>query len=399
MNLILKIVNNPKENIISQSHEFKKEGGSIGRDPSCAWVLNDSSEELSRIHANIEYKGGEYYLIDVSSNGMLYKLSNHLVPKGELVKLKESEVLCMGVYEILVGFVKGEDKKSYISDLLNQREMDVAVEEKMLLNKEGNAALDVIMPKESKEKDILEYARGGINRATEIDFSDAFDEEIVVENLVYSSHITAPSFVEELEVELKSSNSSDTLLVTVLSSRLGINIEALSPTRQIELMNELADGLLVALEHKERLEQNAKEIASKLEKPTLKLSSTKSKTGKSLLSEMVFNEKESNLNLSQKLKDGFESIQQQHTALYEASREQSQSLEREFAPENLVKSFESQRGFFSLMGRDTENWRAYVTRYHKLNPSNSNPKEDFSFRLYVAYQKVLETLRLSRGGE
>lgn len=51
----------------------------------------------------------------------------------------------------------------------------------------------------------------------------------------------------------------------MLSARLGINIEALSPTRQIELMNELADGLLLSLEASERLEENAKEIAAKLD--------------------------------------------------------------------------------------------------------------------------------------
>lgn len=399
MNLMLKIVNNPKETLTNMSHEFKEEGGSIGRDSSCSWVLHDKKEAISRIHANIEYKGGEYYLIDVSTNGMLYKQSNHLVPKAELVKLKESEVLCIGEYEILVGFVKGKAKKDFIAELLNQREIDVAVEESLMQNKEGNSALDVILDTKAQDKDILEYAGGGIKRAESINFDDAFGEpEVVDNNSVYTTHITAPTFQEE-EEELKEPNGSDNFLLGVLSARLGINIEALSPTRQIELMNELADGLLLSLEASERLEENAKEIAAKLEKPSLKPSHQKKASGKVSLRAMVFNEQQAPIELSQKLKARFQAVQQQHTALYKASCEHNETLQHEFAPENLSKVFQRQSTPFSFISKDTENWRAYVTKYHHLNPSaiSSNTEENFSKRLYVEYQEILETLKLSQG--
>jgi len=398
MNLILKIVNNPKETLTVLSHEFKQEGGSIGRESTCSWILHDSKGVVSRVHANIEYKAGEYYLIDVSSNGMLYKQSNHLVPKGELVKLKESEVLCIGEYEIIVGFVKGKAKKDYIGELLNQREMDIAVKENLMHNKEGNAALNVILEGKAKDKDILDYAKTGINRAEEVNFADAFgEEEPQDDNSVYSTHITAPTFQEENEEEVKSS-SSDDWLISILSSKLGINIQALKKERQIELITELADGLLLSLEATERLKQNIKEIEIKLEKPTMKLSSTKSLSGKSLLSTMVFKENNRSMNLKETLSQRFQEIQQQHTALYEASREQSEALEHEFAPENLNKAFQAKKTMFSFIGADAENWRSYVTRYHALNPSStSGSKEGFNARLYKRYQSVLETLKLSQG--
>jgi len=42
MNLLLKIINNTKENIATLSHEFKKENGTIGRGSDCSWVLANS---------------------------------------------------------------------------------------------------------------------------------------------------------------------------------------------------------------------------------------------------------------------------------------------------------------------------------------------------------------------
>ena len=55
MNLLLKIINNPKEAISEQSHEFKKENGTIGRESDCSWVLLDKQGAVSRIHLEVEY--------------------------------------------------------------------------------------------------------------------------------------------------------------------------------------------------------------------------------------------------------------------------------------------------------------------------------------------------------
>ena len=108
MNLLLKIVNNPKEAISAQSHEFKKESGTIGRGTECSWVLADKAQEVSSLHLEVSYRNGNYYMIDLSTNGTLYKRENKRVAPKELVLFDEGDVLSIGPYDVLVGFVKAQ---------------------------------------------------------------------------------------------------------------------------------------------------------------------------------------------------------------------------------------------------------------------------------------------------
>ena len=62
--------------------------------------------------------------------------------------------------------------------------------------------------------------------------------------------------------------------------------------------------------------------------------------------------------LCKTLKKDFEKISMRHTALYEASKTQSEELEHEFAPNTLSQEFKVS----SMFGQDAKNWRAYVEK-------------------------------------
>lgn len=100
MNLLLKIINNPKEAISTGSHEFKKENGTIGRESDCTWVLADKKGAVSRVHLEVEYRNGKYFMVDVSSNGTIYKQEHKKVAPRELVPFVEGDVLSIGPYDI-----------------------------------------------------------------------------------------------------------------------------------------------------------------------------------------------------------------------------------------------------------------------------------------------------------
>ena len=386
MNLLLKIVNNPQEVINSISYEFKQQGGTIGRNTDCSWVLIDKLKIISGIHLEIDYKKGQYYLIDLSSNGTVYKNENRKVPSRELILLNEGDLLSLGNYDILVGFVKSNIDSTTIDNFLNQREMDIALEDKVLLNEEGNSPLDIIVKEKVEEKDILEFAN--IIPNEELFRDDAF-EEFESENL-YNSHIAPPSFEDEKVEELLILNENDNVLLSVFSAKLGISLSNMSRERQIEIVSDLSDTILTAIEGTEKLLFNIEQIEKKLEKPKLKVNVQEPKSVKSMLHTMLYSATPKSV--STYLFTQIEKVKMHHTALYEASKEQSEMIEQEFSPNTLSKEFRLQK---SLFFNDSKNWRAYKSKYQYLNEVDGlSSEKSLKKQLFKKYKKILETLLL-----
>jgi len=397
MNLLLKIINNPKENIATLSHEFKKENGNIGRDSNSSWVLADKAKEVSSLHLEVEYRNGNYFMIDMSTNGTIYKRENRRVPPKELVSFVEGEVLSIGPYDVLVGFVKSQSKSFGIDDFLNKREIDIALEEKLLNKKQKRSPLDIILKEKVEDKDILEFAnikpKKNLN-GTDIFLDDAFEDlGSDVLNNAYTTHINPPTFeMEDLDIK-EEIVSNENLLQSIFSSKLGISLNNLNEEQQIVLVSQLADSILISLEGIESLTNNIQNISQKLEKPNLKVELKTTKGAKVLLKERLYGSK--GLTLCSTLSKGFEEIALNHTALYEASKAQSEELEHEFAPNTLNQAFKSSNILMKLMGQDKENWRAYVTKYHYLNEITAS--KGFQNRLFKKYQSIMETFKLAKG--
>ncbi|HIP52234.1 MAG TPA: FHA domain-containing protein [Campylobacterales bacterium] len=390
MNLLLKIINNPKEAIATGSHEFKKERGNIGRESDCSWVLADKQGVVSRVHLEVEYRSGTYFMLDMSTNGTMYKKENKKVAPKELVPFVEGDVLSIGPYDILVGFVKSNSQGHSIDDFLNKREIDIAVEEKLLMKRKGNSPLDIILKDKVEDKDILEFAN--IKPKENIFLDDAFDNvDAVLATNAYTTHIDPPTFENEIAEEKEVAIiKSETLLQTIFASKLGISLSNLKEEQQIALVSELADSILIAIEGIEQLTNNIESIEKKLEKPNLKLELKKFKNSKVLLKERLYGKEQK---LSASLAKSFEDISQSHTALYEASKAQSEEIEHEFAPNTLAQEFKISNPIMALFGQEKKNWNAYLTKYQYLNEITAS--KGFQARLFKKYQRVMETFNLA----
>ena len=117
---------------------FNAEGGTIGRDPNCDWVLFDRQKVISGRHAKIIYSQDHYYLSDLSINGIL-NAAGQPISKGELRKLNQGDIYLIGPYRIEVSGIKTQDHA------LNFKE----------------AGLEHILSKDTPEKDAitpLDYA-------------------------------------------------------------------------------------------------------------------------------------------------------------------------------------------------------------------------------------------------
>ncbi|NNE48186.1 MAG: type VI secretion system-associated FHA domain protein TagH [Rhodothermales bacterium] len=109
MTLQLKIVSDHRELVgDDDEREFGEEGGTIGRSLQNDWILPDPDRFISGRHATIDYKGGIYYLLDTSSNGVYINDEVEPIGKGNPRRLFNGDRMRMGDFEFTVAVDSGE---------------------------------------------------------------------------------------------------------------------------------------------------------------------------------------------------------------------------------------------------------------------------------------------------
>ena len=88
------------------------EGGSIGRSADNDWVLPDPLRYVSAHHARVEYRDGQYFLEDLSTNGVFVNDDERPIakahPMGHL--LKTGDIVRMGDYHIVASVEADESQ-------------------------------------------------------------------------------------------------------------------------------------------------------------------------------------------------------------------------------------------------------------------------------------------------
>ena len=87
---------------------FREEGGTIGRSLQNDWILPDPDRFISGRHATIDYKGGIYYLVDTSTNGVYLNGDCEPIGKGNPRRLFNGDRLRFGDFEMVVSIDSGE---------------------------------------------------------------------------------------------------------------------------------------------------------------------------------------------------------------------------------------------------------------------------------------------------
>jgi len=87
---------------------FREEGGTIGRSLQNDWILPDPDRFISGRHASIDFKGGIYYLIDTSTNGVYINGDCEPIGNGNPRRLFNGDTLRFGDFEITVSIDSGE---------------------------------------------------------------------------------------------------------------------------------------------------------------------------------------------------------------------------------------------------------------------------------------------------
>ncbi len=87
---------------------FTEKGGSIGRSLQNDWILPDPDRFISGRHATIDCKGGIYYLLDTSTNGVYINGDCEPIGKGNPRRLFNGDMVRFGNFEMKVTIDKGE---------------------------------------------------------------------------------------------------------------------------------------------------------------------------------------------------------------------------------------------------------------------------------------------------
>src|ERR1700674_1535348 len=110
MALRLRVVSEHTSLLGEQSTKvFGVHGGTIGRSTDNDWILPDPERYLSGKHPRVDFRAGNYILVDTSSNGTY--VNGAQVPLGKYhdYQLRDGDYVRLGEYELLVSIDKSND--------------------------------------------------------------------------------------------------------------------------------------------------------------------------------------------------------------------------------------------------------------------------------------------------
>jgi len=109
MALQLEIISEHREIVGDDAiREFGEDGGTIGRSLQNDWILPDPDRFISGRHATIDFKGGVYYLVDTSTNGVYMNGDCEPIGNGNPRRLFNGDTLRFGDFEMVVSIDSGE---------------------------------------------------------------------------------------------------------------------------------------------------------------------------------------------------------------------------------------------------------------------------------------------------
>ncbi|NOU22223.1 MAG: type VI secretion system-associated FHA domain protein TagH [Methyloglobulus sp.] len=106
MKLLLSVISSNTNLERSSRITLNQESASIGRGEDNTLVLPDPKRYISSHHALIEYKAPDYFITDISANGVLVNDYTKPLGKGNSKKLSDGDQLHLGDYTLSVKFLE-----------------------------------------------------------------------------------------------------------------------------------------------------------------------------------------------------------------------------------------------------------------------------------------------------
>ena len=201
--------------------EFVEDGGTIGRSLNNDWILPDPDKYISGKHAAIDYKGGIYYLADLSSNGVYVNDEDEPIGKGNPRRLFNGDRLRLGDFEIIVSIDQGESIVMPVEEeqTVSPEPLEMPVEEVTL-----KTGVNLLEEEELTDDEEFESSLFASEKNEDEDFT-AFDLAVNEVSAISNLSDADSSDDEVRKVEVTSDDLFDTFL-----DGLGVNRSDLHPS-------------------------------------------------------------------------------------------------------------------------------------------------------------------------
>jgi len=408
MNLILEIIKSPSVDIFQQTASFDSKGGKIGRNRNAKFVLNDPTKHISNFHAEISYKDGQYFITDISSNGMHLQNPPKKFIKGEPVALNQKSAVVIGDYLIGVKTIEsGFSSPSPVADN-SSTPPSAGLPDTFFVGDLYKESRDVIDPSAPEDKDVLSLLgkeaslSSGTSEMLLPDLDNIMgvyeDEAEMVMNDSLSTHIEPPT-LESTEPPLPTqaqtvSTQDEDHLMKILALKLGVELDDMNLKEKENFVTHIAEIALTSLEQL----RNTQRALAKIQQQ-LGVNTSLGKTAFNPLKtapdnkEILSNLQSYSPSIAQHMKDIFHEIDIHTIAFHTAFKNISLRTAQKFSPEKLYFHFEKKNALNkSFTNKKALAWEAYCETFQHLDTIDKN-EIDLS-ELQKEYNTLLETLTL-----
>ncbi len=414
MNLVLEIIDSPNVDIFQKKINFDKRGGKIGRSKSAKWTLNDHARHISNYHAEITYKNGNYYITDISTNGMYFKNPRQKLTNGIPVQLTERTILVIGDYVISAKIIE-EDFSSQKPLQANSESDSSIVADDFFVANENSDAFDVINSTPPEDRDIVSLLDSSFNPRMENNLPSSLEIDDLLDiggdkigqaedSLLYAQ-IETPTLKQDEEIPEKPKPSQKTEvgscgLFDSLAIKLGIDIDKMSRKEKEKLATVIGDLIVSTIESLMETSRIDCDISKDMQGATTNNVTSiynntikQAKTPYDALSILQMTPH----SLVYDVKSVFREIDTHIMAHYSTSKEIAKINRERFSPKLLYRLFEDDKLLEkSFTNKKALAWEAYVNRFKYLDDQKGVASE-FE-KIKKVYIESLNSLNLGNKG-
>ncbi|WP_085726874.1 type VI secretion system-associated FHA domain protein TagH [Pseudomonas sp. R37(2017)] len=366
---------------------FTQDGGLIGRNEKCDWIIPDPDRHLSNYHVEVSYCEGTFFLTDTSRNGVQDGASGAYLRKGEAVRIEHGSTYMLGDVEIRARLVPAS--ATFDSEVGRPQAAGSIIPDDAFFELDP---LDALLQQERGRSEVEELISPStiLEPRQHADYARIDMENLIVPELITPLAEPAPAAVSKA-VECQSEGFWEHF-----SAALGVDLKdldddarealALSAAR---LLKQCVGGLQQSLRTRSELKNELRLAQTTVQgacKNPLKFAADTSDALGILLQPV----KPGQLPAEQAVSRAFRDLQAHQVALLAASRAAVRGTLEHFSPEQLTLRFE--RDHKPLLATSGSRWRAYG-RYHQTLRQDDDWSERLLARDFAqAYEEQIRLI-------
>lgn len=373
---------------------FRHVGGLIGRSEDCDWYLPDPQRVLSNQHAQVSYSDGDYYLTDLSSNGIQLTDGQRLA-KGEPWRIQHGQTFTLGSFVLSARLIR--DPADFADDFSVPDDARGLIPDDAFLELDPLRALERRDPHGLDELDGLDPFAVDTTRS---DYARVDLDSLGIPALVQEA-VPAP-----VERPAPVAQRHTPAFWKDFGNALGQDLSALDDSAREALALEAARLLRLATQGLHGCLRTRNETRNELRLPLTTVQSNGNNPlkfaadGDAALAQLLRPNATGQLPADQALQRACRELQGHQVGLVAASRQAVLATLEQLAPEQCAARLERE-GRRPRWNRDARLWRAWQRQYRELRQDEDWRERLFAKDFAQAYAdqvRLIATLNLTQQG-